>query len=428
MYQKLMVFLENRVTPIAGVLQTNRYLQAIQNALTTCLSIMVIGSFATILSTPPIDYTTLVASNAFYGFFKGWTDFAVWAGPVLDLVYTLTMGSLSFYVAIGIAFFLSKHYKQNALLPIIVTIMSFFMINSVLIEGGFSNQFFGGTGLFASIFVSILSTEAYRLLIVHKIGAVKMPDSVPKTLTETFNSLFPITVMAVGVALISTIITHFTGVTFPEMVLNALAPVISAFDNLFSTTLLIVLQQVLWWFGIHDLALGAVLDPIRLGNEMVNAAAYAQGTPLTELPHILTDSYWFVFLNIGGTASTFGLCLLLLRSKAKRFRTIGKLGIVPAFFNINEPVMFGIPMILNPFWLLPYVGVATLNGIVAYVCMMIGLVNRPAIIVGWNLFFPLGAYLSTLDFRAVILIIVLAVVDTLIYYPFFKKEEKLIHE
>lgn len=90
--------------------------------------------------------------------------------------------------------------------------------------------------------------------------------------------------------------------------------------------------------------------------------------------------------------------------------------------------MFGIPMILNPFWLLPYVGVATLNGIVAYVCMMIGLVNRPAIIVGWNLFFPLGAYLSTLDFRAVILIIVLAVVDTLIYYPFFKKEEKLIHE
>lgn len=127
-----------------------------------------------------------------------------------------------------------------------------------------------------------------------------MPDSVPKTLTETFNSLFPITVMAVGVALISTFITHFTGVTFPEMVLNALAPVISAFDNLFSTTLLIVLQQVLWWFGIHDLALGAVLDPIRLGNEMVNAAAYAQGTPLTELPHILTDSYWFVFLNIGG--------------------------------------------------------------------------------------------------------------------------------
>ncbi|MCI8566928.1 MAG: hypothetical protein HFI39_11540 [Lachnospiraceae bacterium] len=81
------------------------------------------------------------------------------AGPVLDLVYTLTMGSLSFYVAIGIAFFLSKHYKQNALLPIIATIMSFFMINSVLIEGGFSNQFFGGTGLFASIFVSILSTE-----------------------------------------------------------------------------------------------------------------------------------------------------------------------------------------------------------------------------------------------------------------------------
>lgn len=424
MYNKFISFLENKMAPIAGALQNNRYLQAIQNALMTCLSIMMIGSFALILWEPPIDYTTLEASGVFYTFFKAWANFATWADPVLNLIYTFTMGSLSFYVAISITYYLAKHYKMNTLLPIVVTIVSFFMLNSLLIEGGLSNEFFGGTGLFASIVVSIASCEFYRLLINRKIGMIKMPDSVPNALSNTFNSLFPITIVAIVIAAISTLITYISGITFPEMVLLALTPLVRAVDNLFSTTFLIVLQQILWWFGIHDLALGSVLEPIRIANQAANTAAYTAGTSLTQLPHILTTPYWFVFLNIGGTASTFGLCILLMKSKAKRFRTIGKLGIVPAFFNINEPVMFGIPMILNPFWLLPYVGTATLNGVVTYLCMMFGIVNRTALEVGWNLFFPVGAYLSTLDVRAVILIIILAIVDTLIYYPFFKIEEK----
>jgi len=422
---KLMAFIEKRIAPLALKLSAQRHLKAIQNSLMATMPFMIIGSFALILWECPIDYTTLSATNILYGFLKAWADFGVFADPFLDLVFCLTLGSLSFYVAIGIAYFLSQHYKIKPHIPILATVMTFLMLNSTFIEGGLSTVFFDGTGLFAALLVAVLTTEAYRFLIEKKIGDIKMPEGVPEALAGSFSALVPVTIMCVLVGLISIGILQFTGTTLPEIVLTIISPMIKFVDNVFGVSLIAVIQQVLWWFGIHDMAIGAILEPIRNANIAVNASAYASGTPVAELPYIFTSPFWWVFVQIGGTGCTFGLCLMLLTSKSKQFKTIGKLGIVPAFFNINEPVMFGIPMILNPLWLAPYIFVVVLNAATTYLVMQAGIISKTIFEVGWNLFFPIGAFLSTLDVKAVVFILIMATIDTLIYYPFFKVQEKM---
>lgn len=160
-----MEIVETKLAPFANKLASQRHLKCVQSAFLSCMPFMIIGSFALIFWEPPVDYTTLETTNIFYGFFKGWSAFATFAGPFLELVFTITLGSLSFYVAVGIAYFLSKSYALKAFIPVVVTIANFLMLNSSLIDGGFSNAFFDGTGLFAAILVGVVTTEIFRFLI-----------------------------------------------------------------------------------------------------------------------------------------------------------------------------------------------------------------------------------------------------------------------
>ena len=152
-----------------------------------------------------------------------------------------------------------------------------------------------------------------------------------------------------------------------------------------------------------------------------NITAYASGTASTELPYIMTYPFWFMFLMIGGSGATFGLCLLLLFGcKSKQLKTVGKLGIVPAFFNINEPIIFGVPLMLNPIMYTPFVGSVMVNGLITYLCMNFGIVGRTIADPSWNMFCPIGALISTMDIKAMLLVIFLIILDIVIYFPFIK--------
>lgn len=153
-------------------------------------------------------------------------------------------------------------------------------------------------------------------------------------------------------------------------------------------------------------------------------AAYAAGSAVTELPNILVEPFWWTFMMIGGSGATFGLAFCALFSKSKQLRTVGKLGIVPAFFNINEPIIFGMPIMFNPTLFLPFVICPVLNGVVAYAAMALGIVGRCFVYPSWNMFCPIAAILSTMDWKAVVLCVGLIVIDVLIYLPFFKAYEK----
>ncbi len=140
--------------------------------------------------------------------------------------------------------------------------------------------------------------------------------------------------------------------------------------------------------------------------------------------HYFTQPFWSYVIALGGGGATLGLCILLLKSKSAELRTLGKLSIGPAMFNINEPIIFGAPMVLNPIMMIPFIFVPVINSIIAYGLMTFNLVGKGVIETPWTTPAPIGAALGCMDYRAGIMVIGLIILDMVLYYPFFKLMEK----
>jgi cellobiose PTS system EIIC component len=134
--------------------------------------------------------------------------------------------------------------------------------------------------------------------------------------------------------------------------------------------------------------------------------------------------FWSYIIALGGGGATLGLCILLLRSKSVELRTLGKISIGPAIFNINEPIIFGLPMVLNPIMMIPFIFVPVVNSIIAYACMALHIVGKGVIETPWTTPAPLGAALGCMDIKAGIMVIGLIILDMALYYPFVKLLEK----
>lgn len=417
-------FIERRIAPLANKLARQRYVQAMQSTFLTMIPFMTVGSFALIFISPAMDYKTM-DPGVMRSFFQAWQSFADFTNGPLNAIFTATMGCLALYIAVGIGFHLSKYYKLNTYLPTALCAATFIMVNAVSPKGDLTTEFFGGTGLFAAMFTSIVTIELYRFLYVRKIGRIELSGAgVPPVLTESFASLVPVLIVTLVMGLFSSIVISLTGGAFPGLMTIIMTPLVSMVDNVWGVLILSVLVMVLWWFGIHDSVITGPLSPFLYNNLAANMTAYAAGTAAIALPFILTEPFWWTFMAIGGSGATFGLALLLLRSKSKQMKTVGKLAIIPAFFNINEPIIFGVPLMLNPTLMFPFVFAMTANGVIAFLLMDAEFIARTFVYPSWNMFCPIAALLATLDFKAVLLVFVLIIMDILIYYPFFKVYEK----
>jgi len=421
---KLSAFIEKRIAPIASKIARQKYIQAIQNTFLTLIPFMTIGSFALIIISPAMDYTTM-DPGIMRSFFSGWQTLADFTSLPLGAVFTLTMGALSLYTSIGIGYFLSKHYKMNSYVPVAIGVCGFLIMAAIMPDGSFGTTYFDGTGLFTSILITILVIEAYRFLIDHKVGRIEIKGGgVPPALTESFGSLVPTAIILVITGSISAIVIHFTGQPFPELLTIIMQPIVGVIDSVWGVLILAILVMVLWWFGIHDTVITGPLNAFFYHNLAANSTAYLAGTAAIALPYIVTEPFWFTFMAIGGSGATFGLAILCAFSKSKQIKTVGRLGLVPAFFNINEPIIFGLPLMFNPIMFFPFVVTMALNGVVTYILMDLEIIARTFANPSWNMFAPIGALISTMDIKALILIIVLIIVDVLIYLPFFKTYEK----
>lgn len=357
--QKFSNVLEKLFAPLAAKLAGNLYLQVIATSFMTILPLILIGSFALILSQPIVDYHLLSKTDVFYPVMKGWAQAAEVYGSHLNFLFGVTLGSQGVYLSLAIAYNLAQKRLMNVFLTMLVALVSFLVVNSQYVEWNWDTAYFGGTGLFSAI------------------------------------------------------ITTFAAV-----------------DTVFGVSLASVVSQLGWWFGIHSSAILSVVMPSFDANTLENAAAYAAGTPLTELPRIVTSSFYFNFVAIGGGGATLGLVLLMLRSKSIQIRTVGKLAIIPGIFGINEPVLFGLPIVLNPIFLIPFLLTQVVNIFLCYGAMAVGLVNRTLINVSSTVPVGVGQWLSSLDYRAVILTVVCIAANMLVYYPFYKlfEKEKLAEE
>lgn len=421
---KISEFIEQKVAPMAGRMAGNKYLQALQNTFLALVPFFTLGSFALVITSPPMDYTTM-EPGFLCSLFAGWAKVAEITGPVLNPVFMITMPLMALYVAVGIGFFLAKHHKMPTVLPVLMTVGSFFLCAGLDAEGSFITNYFDATGLFTALIVSVFAFEFYRFLVEKKFGHINLDGiGVPPALADSLGNLVPVVTVFVVVALINHLLVMLIGNPLPVLITTLMTPLVTMVDNVWGIILLAVIVMLFWWFGIHDSVITSALDPFFYNNLGANAAAFAAGTAAVALPHIVTSPFWWHFMTIGGSGATFGLALLAVTSKSKQIRTIGKLGIIPSFFNINEPLIFGLPLMYNPILMIPFVFVMPLNGLITYLAMNFGLVSKTFAYAGWNVWSPIAALIDTLDFRAVILVFVLIAVDILFYLPFFKVFEK----
>lgn len=411
--------MEKHILPMANKMSTQRHLKAVRDAFISIMPITLLGGLAAVIGSAPVSETT---TN---GFLLAWADFANTNSMLLSWVNALTLGAMSLYICIGITNFLSKHYKMDTFLPILLSVAGFLMLCVQPLELGWAGKtiemsYLDGKGLIPAILISILTVESYHFMRKRNWGRIKLPDSVPASLSETFASLFPgVMILLFDVAIFA--IFNAMNTTLPGFIYSIMAPTFKAADSLPFAIIATLLVHLFWFFGVHDAALAGILGPVRDGGLSLNAAAQAAGEAL---PNIFTTPYWVYFVVIGGCGSCLALAILLIRSKSKQLKTVGRVGIIPAFFNISEPIIFGVPLMLNPYFLIPFLLGSTANAAIAYICMSTGIVGKSFAMLSWNMPSIFGAFLSTMDFRSVILVVGLIIMDIVIYYPFFKMQEK----
>ena len=216
-----------------------------------------------------------------------------------------------------------------------------------------------------------------------------------------------------------------TGMILPQAIMHLLEPLVSASDSLPAILLSVLMCQIFWFAGIHgSLIVTGIMNPFWMANLSANQAALAAGTVL---PHVYLQGFWDHYLLIGGVGSTLPLAFLLLRSRATHLRTIGKMGVVPGLFNINEPILFGAPIVMNPVFFLPFILVPMVNAVLAYVATSMGLVARVVSLTPWTSPAPLGAsWAANWAFSPVIMCLVCMAMSAVMYYPFLKAYERTL--
>lgn len=411
--------IEKHIMPIANKLSSQRHLKAIRDAFMSILPITLLGGVAAVISAAP------VTENTTNGLLLAWAGFAQNNSFILSWINALTLGGMAIYICLGITYYLSKHFKLDVFIPMILSTFGFMFLVIDPIELGWAGKtveisYMDGKGLLPAIIIAILTVELYHYMRSHNWGRISLPPSVPASLIEVFAGLVPAFLVLV-VDVVIWIIFNAMGTTFPGFIYTAIAPTLKAADSLGFTVIITLLVHVFWFFGIHDAALSGILGPIRDGNLSINATAQAAGQAL---PNVFTTPFWVYFVVIGGCGSVLALAIMLCISKSKQLKTIGRVGILPAFFGISEPIIFGVPLMLNPVYLIPFLLTSTLNAAISYILMEANIIGRTFAMLSWQMPSVFGAFLSTMDIKAMMLVLLLIVLDGIIYFPFFKANEK----
>ena len=263
--------------------------------------------------------------------------------------------------------------------------------------GALTTAYVGATGLFAALIVGLLSSEIYCFLMNKKV-TIKMPENVPPAVTKAFAAIIPGTVAIYVSALIGYLPTVLAGKGLNDLISQYIQqPLLGLSQGLFSVILLTFLVQLFWFFGLHGHnVLGPILDGIYLPALVENTAAYEATKSAAHLPYLWTRGSFDAYAQMGGSGVTIAFIIaVFLFSKRKEYRTVAKLSAPMGVFNINEPITFGIPMVLNPLFVIPWLIVPPICATIAYLATAAGLIPPVFLQIPWITPPGLYAYLAT---------------------------------
>lgn len=409
-------WLENILTPIAEKVGGQRHLTAIRDGFICAMPFIIVGSFMLIFSFPPFPADTSFVLG------KWWLATANKYLYEIMTPYNMTMGMMAVFVSIGVAYNLAKSYKMDGLSCALLSVMSFFLISAPMKDGMLPSAYLGGTGVFTAVILAIFVTELMRWLKVNNIG-IPLPESVPQNIRQSFNLLIPAALIIVTVYLFNLFLVSSFSVVLPQAIMNIFKPLVVASNTLPALLFAVLLAQLLWFCGIHGATIvGGIMSPFYLINLSANQAALETGLPL---PNIIAGDFWTYFITCGGSGATFGLVLLYLRSKSSHLRAIGKLSFIPGIFNVNEPVLFGSPVVMNPLLFIPFLLVPLMNATIGYTLLATDWLGRIVTMVPWTVPAPVGfAWAAGWKLNNSLIIFLLLAIDLIVYYPFFKMYER----
>ena len=410
MFDKFEAFMNKYLTPLANKMDKQVHLSAVKKAMVAMTPLLIIGSFCLI----PEAIPNMIGEN---------NPVSQWILNNLDIIYipyNVGMGLMSLYVSVIIAYHLANSYKQDVPGSVSMGLIAFLMMTVQYTEdGGIDTTYFGTKGLFAAMFASLIAVELYRWCKKKKF-TIRMPESVPDFVSRSFE-MIPISVIVIGFFLIIRILCVNVFNTMPPLIFtNLLAPLVGSMDNPFAYTFLKMLHCLLFFFGIHPSVLSPITSPISNQFLAENIANYQAGVEMT---HFFTPGPESAFGNFTGTGVTFGLVLWCLLSKNKALKQIGGVALIPALFGINEPILFGAPIVLNPVFFIPYVIcggiIGSLGGWAQYLGIMSCSFFTPPYV---GVF--LEGYLTNMDFMSIVVNAVQMILSIIVWYPFFKMYEQ----
>lgn len=397
-----MEFLQNKLIPPLTKIANLRYLVAIRNGLVVTLPAIIAGSIFLILGNIPID---------------GWIKFVAPYEGMISVAVNGSFGMVAVLATIGIGYELSKSYELDPISGATLAFMAF-VITQFDAKYTLDTTNFGSSGLFTAIIAAIISVEILRFFIKRNI-VIRLPEGVPEAVGNSFISLIPAVIILLSFWIVR-VPLGFDVNAFIQMIFS---PLLFALNSLPGIIIYTVLVSLLWAAGIHgDMTLEGVSDPIFIQFLTANALAYAAHEPL---PYITASGFSSLFVNVGGTGATLCLVLLMLRSKSATYKELGKIAFPGACFEINEPVIFGFPIVMNPLMLIPFTIVPVILASSSYLLMYFGIIGRPVTMVPWTMPPIIGPLMATgWDWRAGVWSAIEMVIAVTIYFPFFKMAEK----
>ena len=399
---RLTLWVEEKIAPKVTKFTENRYVSALRQAFLDTIPIMMIGSIFLIILYFPIP---------------AWMDFVAKISSQLSVMISYTFGLIGLVVAFSIAYRLSQNLGIDPLPTSIYSIVGM-LILSPPVDNSIPMEFLGGTGLFTALIVGFFSALIMDYFHKHEI-TIKMPKEVPVGIVNTFSSILP-GLLILSVIWLVRVVLNFEMNSF---ILGLLEPLVIAGDSLLALNLEVLINRLAWSVGIHGYTVvQSVVAPFWTMAAAENVAAVAAGQAI---PHIGTSMFLDGLALWSGTL-IWPVVGLLLFSKLHSFRTLGKLNAPVGIFCIGEPILFGLPIILNPILIIPYIISGIWGATAAWFAVSLGLVTVPYVTIPMITPPILSGYLSTGgDWRSIPLSLVILLVSLIIWFPFIKAWENI---
>lgn len=392
----------DKVMPALGKLGSNKYMIVLRDGMIISVPFTIFGSIFMIIANLPVP---------------GWPNIIKPFLPVLNAAINMSTGMIGLIVTLGVSYILARENKIDQLSASAIGVIAFIICelsNNMTLDP--TNL--GATSMFTAIVVALVSGTIYNFFIKHKI-VIKLPDSVPPAVANSFVSLIPALVI-LGLAWVLRCLCHLDINAFITWVFSPLTATLGSFWGM---ELLLFLTLFAWTIGIHgNNTVGAISGPVYGAFLMDNMhKAMNGGVPV----HITADGFLNFGMNMGGTGAILGLVICMLFAKSKRYKQLAHLGLVPCIFQISEPIMFGMPVVLNPMLSIPFILVPMILQGISYFLIKFGIIHMVIANVPWTTPIFLNGFLITGgDWKAVVWQAICLAFAVLCYWPFFKVLDK----